>query len=111
MKVASYTDIEILPDSVIYCDIPYKGTNNYRNMEFDHEAFYEWALRQTQPVFISEYSMPDDFVCIAEYPRTSSFSSTNNGKKEIERIYIPRTQKDMIDRMMRDRENQASLFD
>lgn len=36
-------------------------------MQFDYDAFYDWCERQTQPVFISEYSMPEDrFECVAE---------------------------------------------
>lgn len=92
MNMADYRDIEILPNSVIYCDIPYKNTCGYRNQAFDHEAFYDWALRQTQPIFISEYTMPDDFVSIAEFPRKSTFSATNNAKQEIEKIFIPKSQ-------------------
>lgn len=96
MRIADYHDIEILPNSIIYADPPYYKTTGYggksNKSSFDHELFYEWALSQTQPIFISEYWMPDDFECIAEFERTSSFSATNNAKKEIERIYIPKGQ-------------------
>ncbi len=92
MKVADYRDIDILPDSVIYCDIPYKGTREYRRDIFDHNAFYEWALAQTAPLFISEYSMPSDFECVAEFERVSTFSATNNSLRKIERIFRPKTQ-------------------
>lgn len=92
MQVADYRDIAILPDSVIYCDIPYKGTREYRRDTFDHEAFYEWALAQAAPLFISEYSMPSDFECVAEFERVSTFSATNNALRKIERIYRPKTQ-------------------
>lgn len=93
MSIGDYRDVEILPDSVIYCDIPYKDTREYRHDTFDHDAFYEWALHQTAPLYISEYSMPEDrFECIAEFERTSTFSATNNALKKTERIYRPRTQ-------------------
>lgn len=92
MNVADYRDIDILPDSVIYCDIPYKDTRNYRRDTFDHGAFYQWALQQTSPIFISEYSMPSDFECVAEFERVSTFSATNNALKKVERIYRPKTQ-------------------
>ena len=36
----SYDDVEILPNSVVYCDTPYIGTGGYC-IEFDHEQFYE----------------------------------------------------------------------
>lgn len=86
-----YRNIEILPDSVIYCDIPYKGTKDYL-FDFDHDAFYEWALRQTAPLFISEYDMPPEFECVAEYERKSTMSATNNRLSKTERIYRPKRQ-------------------
>ena len=82
-------------NSVIYCDIPYKGTNRYagKGADFDHDRFYEWALRQTQPIFISSYDMPkEDFKVIAEYSRTDTLSATNNSLRVTERIFVPRTQ-------------------
>lgn len=95
MKIADYRDIEILPDSVIYADKPYINTCGYGDKgkdAFDHDAFYQWALSQDTPIYISEYWMPDDFVCIAEFERTSSFSVTNNNLKQIEKIFVPRKQ-------------------
>ena len=93
MKVADYRDIEILPNSVIYCDIPYSGTASYRDAPFDHETFYDWACSQSSPVFISEYWMPEDrFECIAEFERRSTFSATNNGLSRIEKIFRPKCQ-------------------
>lgn len=90
---ADYRDVEILPGSVIYCDIPYRDTREYRNDAFDHDAFYEWALKQTAPLFVSEYEMPEpDFVCVAEFERVSTFSATNNSLRKIERIFRPRWQ-------------------
>lgn len=90
MSMKDYRDVEILPDSVIYCDIPYKGTREYRHDTFNHDAFYEWALRQTAPLYISEYSMPSDFECVAEFERVSTFSATNNALRKVERIYRPK---------------------
>lgn len=58
----SYDEVEIKPNSVIYCDIPYRNTEGYGEFgssNFDYEKFYEWANRQTEIVFISEYSMPE----------------------------------------------------
>lgn len=90
---SDYIDVEIQSDSVIYCDIPYKGTEKYIKMDFNHSAFYAWALKQTAPLFISEYSMPGpDFVCVAEFERVSTFSATNNSLRKTERIFRPRTQ-------------------
>ena len=49
--------------------------------------------RQTQPIFISEYWIPEDrFVCIAEIKRKETFSASNNSKKVTERIFVPKHQ-------------------
>lgn len=94
-----YRTVNILPNSVIYCDIPYKGTNVYGKSgkpSFDYEAFYAWCEKQTEPVFISEYAMPDNrFKCIMEIEKTSSYSATNNNKKTVEKLFIPRCQEDV----------------
>ena len=91
-----YQAVPIPDNSVIYCDIPYKGTETYQShkkTEFDYERFYDWAYKQTQPIFISEYFMPEDrFVCIAEIKRKETFSASNNSKKVTERIFIPKHQ-------------------
>ena len=68
-----YPAVPIPENSVIYCDIPYKDTGTYQShkkTEFDYERFYDWAYKQKQPTFISEYWMPEDrFVCVAEIQR------------------------------------------
>ena len=94
-SATDYQDVPIPENSVIYCDIPYKGTNRYagKGRDFDHERFCQWALRQTQPIFISSYDMPkEDFKVIAEYSRIDTLSATNNSLRVTERIFIPRTQ-------------------
>ena len=84
-----YRSITIEEDSVIYCDIPYVGTDGYESGEFDHEEFYEWACRQSQPIFISEYYMPEDrFECVAEFKKCKSFGTKNTSV--IEKLYCPR---------------------
>lgn len=82
-----YREIEILPDSVIYCDIPYKSTMDYLH-SFDYDAFYEWCRQQTEPIIISEYNMPNDFICIAENHHQNLYSSDANNTIT-ERLFIP----------------------
>lgn len=65
----SYTDIKIPPNSLIYCDSPYKGTKPYQiNPHFNHAKYYEWLKEKskTNPIFISEEWMPEDFNSIWE---------------------------------------------
>ena len=95
-----YRNVEIKSNSVIYCDMPYKDTNGYERKtnksNFDYDYFYDWCEKQTEPVFISEYTMPDNrFRCIMEIEKTSSYCATNNKKKTVEKLFIPRCQEDV----------------
>lgn len=58
-----YRDVKILPNSVIFCDIPYINTSGYgknKNISgFDHKGFYDWAAGFDAPVYISEYQLDD----------------------------------------------------
>lgn len=60
LKITSedYRQVDILPGSVVYCDIPYKGAADYGN-SFNHQDFYDWAASRDFPVFFSEYSCSD----------------------------------------------------
>ena len=86
-----YAEIEIKKDSIIYCDIPYKGTDGYNGIDFDHERFYSWCKKQTELCFISSYEMPEDFIPIAEFPHRSILCSTKNNLV-IEKVFIPKHQ-------------------
>ena len=92
-SVLDYEEVTIPEDSVIYCDIPYEDTNVYNKAEgFDYERFYQWCERQTQPVFISSYQMPEDrFDCIEEFTHRSTLSATANNLVT-ERIYVHKHQ-------------------
>lgn len=92
-SVLDYADVEIPRDSVIYCDIPYEGTNVYNGAEhFDYERFYAWAEQQTELVFISSYQMPPDrFDCIKEYSHRSTLNDRYNNAVT-ERIFVPKHQ-------------------
>ena len=73
-------------DTVILCDIPYRKTAKYLT-DFDHEAFYEWALVQKHPVFICEYDMPTPpFTLIGQTLKNSQLSATTT-KKATEKLF------------------------
>jgi site-specific DNA-adenine methylase len=78
-----YREIEIKKNSVIYCDIPYKGTKGY-GLEFNHKEFFDWAAKQKEPLFISEYNVDDTrFHLVKEIRHISTLSgTTNNAVKE-----------------------------
>jgi len=87
----SYDQVQIDPNSTIYCDPPYKDTASYKS-EFDHDKFYEWCLQQKN-VYISEYQMPEeDFKCIWCITKSCSFSSVGCSET-VEKIYTPRSNK------------------
>ena len=92
ITTGDYQDVKIEEDSVIYCDIPYRGTKGYGKVAFDHERFYDWACSQSAPVYISEYQMPEDrFECVREIEHVSILSAIASNKVT-ERIFIPREQ-------------------
>jgi hypothetical protein len=83
----SYDQVPVPPDATVYADPPYIGTASYVCGAFDHTRFYDW-LRQTPfPVYVSEYTMPADFVCIAE---TSHMSTLGPNKTITERLFLHR---------------------
>ena len=63
-----FAEVPIPNDCVIYCDIPYQSSDLrscYNGVGFDFSRFYDWAYSQKHPLFISEYSLPDDrFKCV-----------------------------------------------
>ena len=82
----SYDEVEILPNSVIYCDPPYIGTNNYIN-SFDHEKFWNWVKVQTQPVFVSEYKAPKDIKTIMAFNHKKRLSHFGCITDSVEKLF------------------------
>ena len=75
-----YYDVHLPPNSIIYCDPPYKGTTGYKD-GFNHTEFWEWCRKKSKEnhsIFISEYNAPEDFECVWEKEAKSSLSA--NGK-------------------------------
>ena len=83
----SYEKVFINPNGnpIIYCDIPYKGTGEYKEGGFNHDAFYEWFANLDYPCYLSEYDAP--FEKIEMFAHRSSLSATNNKKKVFESIF------------------------
>lgn len=59
----SYADYAYRDGDVVYCDPPYKNTGGY-GIEFNTDAFWEWARTRDYPLYVSEYQSPSDFVSI-----------------------------------------------
>ena len=88
-----FSEVEILSDSVVFCDPPYRETEGYRKgKDFNHDRFFEWALRQTVPVFVSEYAMPKDFVEVSSWQKCCKMKPTSNALRTTEKLFVPRWQ-------------------
>ena len=92
----SYKDFKLpkADECVIYCDIPYKGTQGYHHdgekVEFDYEAFYNWVREKSKDgykIYISEYQMPSDFKEVLTIDTKSLFSA-KRPKAVKERLFI-----------------------
>lgn len=81
-----YSDVAIPPGATVYCDPPYANTTGYID-DFDHERFYRWLRSMEFPVFVSEYSMPDDFICFASIDKACTFSSSKTIKR-VEKMFV-----------------------
>jgi len=79
----SYEEVETKEKGVIYCDPPYKDTASYQKT-IDYEKFYKWCLENENPVFISEYNMPNKFIKVNTFNHRSTLSIK---KKIIENLY------------------------
>ena len=88
-----FENVEVPNDRVIYCDPPYREKGGYRNAKgFNHDRFFEWALRQTVPVFVSEYEMPEEFVEVAAWQKRCTMKSAGNSIRTTEKLFVPRWQ-------------------
>lgn len=84
-----YENLEIPKNSVIYCDPPYEGTTKYKD-DFDHDRFWDWCREMVKlghDVFVSEYSAPDDFVCVWSKEVNSSLTKDTGSRKGTECLF------------------------
>lgn len=83
-----YRDLYIPDGAVVYCDPPYTNTSGYAG-NFDHRAFYAWcrAVGKRHPLFVSEYWMPSDFKCVAEFEVAALAGTTTNAQMRVEKIF------------------------
>ncbi len=76
-SAVDYSAVDIPPGAVVYCDIPYKGTDAVYVEGFDHQRFYDWAAAQTCLLYISEYSMPPGQFDIVKSWNIQKLSTSN----------------------------------
>ena len=83
--------IDKIKGYVVYCDPPYRDTTKYSTKNFPYELFYDWCrkLSKNNVVLVSEYNMPDDFICIWEKTTKINIDAKNINKPiRIEKLYI-----------------------
>lgn len=86
-----YRTIEIEPNALIYADSPYKGTKPYAiNPKFNHEEYYNWLREKskTNPIFISEQIMPEDFPIIWQKDDATRTCGLDNNFKACEKLFF-----------------------
>jgi len=86
---SDYQDLYIPPNSLIYCDPPYKDSTMYKNT-FNHIKFWQWCRdkhSEGHTVFISEYKAPEDFKCIWEKKIVCSLTQDTGSKVALERLW------------------------
>lgn len=94
---SSYDELNIPPESIIYCDPPYANTTKYKD-DFDHDKFWQWCrdkVKDGHKVFISEYNAPDDFICVWQQEVKSSLSAngkSGGSKNSIEKLLVHESQ-------------------
>ena len=93
VTTGDYRALNFERGGIIYCDPPYKNTRQYHTVgTFDFELFYSWCEHQANPVFISEYTMPEDrFVPVAEWAKVTTMAAKTTSHAT-ERLWRPRTQ-------------------
>jgi len=91
---SDYRDVVFEKNSIIYCDIQYKGTKQYKSAkDFNYDEFWQWAKDKTlegHTVFVSEYQAPDDWECVWEKEVSSSLranSVISGNKKSTEKLF------------------------
>lgn len=89
-QCGEYYDIKIPDNSIIYCDIPYKNTKQYNlSINFNYDKFYQWCHEMKakgHKIFVSEYNMPEDFICVWQKEVTVSLNQKIT-KKPIEKLF------------------------
>jgi len=87
MTSLDYSKVTIKPNSLVYCDIPYRNTAKY-TVEFDYQRFFDWAANAEFPVFISEYQIDDPrFKLVYTVDKKTTLSSKGATKAKPEKLY------------------------
>lgn len=85
-----YLEYEYCAGDVVYADPPYFGTDSRYGAKFNHEMFWQFVRTRDYPVYVSEYSAPDDFVSVWSKNRGGIQNAKGYAKNtiHIEHIFI-----------------------
>lgn len=92
---SSYDALTIPPYSIIYCDPPYRGTQPYSVDSLDHDSFWQWVRERAyegHKVFVSEYSAPNDFVCVWSKTVNNTLDKDTGAKSAVEKLFVHESQ-------------------
>ena len=108
-----YQAVKIPENSVVYCDPPYNNCSANVDKRtyckgFDFSRFFDWLRKVDFPVFVSEYVMPEDFVAVWQKTKICTFSSRNNAKYTVERVFVHER---FVDDVRRKISGQPELFE
>ena len=108
-----YQAVKIPKNSVVYCDPPYNKCSITVDKRtyckgFDFSRFFDWLRKVDFPVFVSEYVMPEDFVAVWQKTKICTFSSRNNAKYTVERVFVHER---FVDDVRRKISGQPELFE
>ena len=92
---SSYDNLDIPPNSIIYCDPPYKGTTSYNKVDsFDHDKFWNWCdekINEGHLVYVSEYQAPSHWKCILTHIQTTTTAQAKY-KQATEKLFVNKKQ-------------------
>jgi DNA adenine methylase len=94
---ADYQEIETANmNALYYCDPPYQNTTGYQDT-FDHSQYWEWVRKTSVDniVLCSEYTAPDDFICIWSKQLTNTLDK-NSRSKAVEKLFIHKSVADRL---------------
>ncbi|HBD92547.1 MAG TPA: adenine methyltransferase [Spirochaetia bacterium] len=90
----NYWELDIPENSIIYCDPPYEGTTKYKD-DFNHEKYWNWVremINKGHEVFCSEYTAPEDFICVWEKKVNNNLDLNTGSKQGIEKLFVHKSQ-------------------
>ena len=84
---SDYKDVAIPRNATVYADPPYRGTDCSGYAAFDFDSFDNWLRNVPFMVIVSEYSMPDDFVVVAECQQVLKQTAFQKSEKK-EKLFV-----------------------